>query len=162
MTEARPSTEDMTEMEWIKFLGFEPLEAGDGRCVIRLEPRSVHLNHNKTVNAPVLYGIAEVAGAGAVVATMMELAASAYTVVKNASIDYLAPARGTVVATGTVDAEEFAKGRELVTAGRPAEVAARVEIRDADERVTTRVDLTMAIRPRRGTRVPGQGGDHGG
>ena len=41
---------------------------------MRLEPRSVHLNHNKTVNAPVLFGLAEVAGAGAVNQAMKGLA----------------------------------------------------------------------------------------
>ena len=51
-------TKQFTEMEWIKFLGIEPLSAGAGRAVIRLQPRSVHLNHNGTVNAPILYALA--------------------------------------------------------------------------------------------------------
>ncbi len=76
------STDQFTEMAWIKFLGIEPLDAGEGRAVIRLDPEPVHLNHNGTVNAPILYALAEVAGAGAVVAGMLELAARSYTVVK--------------------------------------------------------------------------------
>jgi hypothetical protein len=39
-----------------------------GRRVMRLQPLEVHLNHNGAVNAPVLYGLGEVAGAGAVTA----------------------------------------------------------------------------------------------
>jgi acyl-coenzyme A thioesterase PaaI-like protein len=147
----------MKEMEWIKFLGVEPLEYADGRAVIRLVPKPVHLNHNKTVNAPVLYGLAEVAGAGAVVGGMLEVAARAYTVVKSAAIDYLAPARGTVTATGSVDLALLAAGRERVMAGEPAEVPAEVGIVDETDRVTTRVTLTMAIRPRRQQPAP----DHG-
>src|SRR5271155_406785 len=101
------STDQFTEMEWIKFLGIEPLEAADGRAVIRLDPQPVHLNHNGTVNAPILYALAEVAGAGAVVAGMLELAAQSYTVVKRAEIDYLAPARGAITATGEIPGEVF-------------------------------------------------------
>jgi acyl-coenzyme A thioesterase PaaI-like protein len=67
-------------MEWIKFLGIEPLSSEAGRVVIRLKPRSVHLNHNGTVNAPILFGLAEVAGAGSVVAGILEQAAASYTV----------------------------------------------------------------------------------
>ena len=62
-----------------QFLGIEPLDAGEGRAVIRLDPQPVHLNHNGTVNAPILYALAEVAGAGAVVAGMLELAAKSYS-----------------------------------------------------------------------------------
>ena len=49
-------TDQFTEMEWIKFLG---TRAGDGRAVIRLDPQPVHLNHNGTVNAPILYALPE-------------------------------------------------------------------------------------------------------
>ena len=85
------------------------VEAADGRAVIRLDPQPVHLNHNGTVNAPILYALAEVAGAGAVVAGMLELAALSYTVVKRAEIDYLAPARGAVVATGQIPPASLAR-----------------------------------------------------
>jgi hypothetical protein len=47
-----------TEMEWIRFLDIEPLSAEAGRAVIRLRPKPVHLNHNGTVNAPILFGLA--------------------------------------------------------------------------------------------------------
>jgi len=105
------STDQFTEMAWIKFLGIEPIAAEEGRAVIRLDPQPVHLNHNGTVNAAILYALAEVAGAGAVVAGMLELAARSYTVVRRASIEYLAPARGAVVATGTIPLEVFATAR---------------------------------------------------
>src|ERR1700735_5451901 len=115
-------TKQFTEMEWIKFLGIEPLSAGAGRAVIRLQPRSVHLNHNGTVNAPILYALAEVAGAGAVVAGMLELAAQSYTVVKRAEIDYRAPPRGAVAATGQTPPATFVAVRSLVEKGDHAEV----------------------------------------
>ena len=74
---------------------------------MRLTPRLEHVNHNGTINAAVLYGLAEVAGAGAVVADILELAAEHYTVVRRATNEYLGPARGTVEATGAVDSTEI-------------------------------------------------------
>ena len=143
------STDQFTEMAWIKFLGIEPLAADEGRAVIRLDPQPVHLNHNGTVNAPILYALAEVAGAGAVVAGMLELAARSYTVVKRASIEYLAPARGAVTATGTIPPEVFAAARSSVQSGEGAEVEVPVDVHDAAGTLATRCVLVVAVRPRR-------------
>ena len=143
------STDQFTEMAWIKFLGIEPLDAGEGRAVIRLDPEPVHLNHNGTVNAPILYALAEVAGAGAVVAGMLELAARSYTVVKRASIEYLAPARGTITATGEISIKSYEAARSLVEAGSAAEVEVPVEVSDSSGSVVTRCVLVVSVRPRR-------------
>jgi acyl-coenzyme A thioesterase PaaI-like protein len=143
------STDQFTEMAWIKFLGIEPIDAGEGRAVIRLDPQPVHLNHNGTVNAPILYAVAEVAGAGAVVAGMLELAARSYTVVKRASIEYLAPARGPITATGEIPFDTFVAARSLVEAGSAAEVEVVVEVSDSSGSVATRCVLVVSVRPRR-------------
>ncbi len=143
------SPDQFTEMAWIKFLGIEPLDAGAGRAVIRLKPQPVHLNHNGTINAPILYALAEVAGAGAVVAGMLELAARSYTVVKSATIEYLAPARGAVVATGEIPTHTFEAARASVEAGEPAQVEVAVDVCDITETVVTRCLLVVAVRPRR-------------
>lgn len=143
------STDQFTEMAWIKFLGIEPLDAGEGRAVIRLDPQPVHLNHNGTVNAPILYALAEVAGAGAVVAGMLELAAQSYTVIKRASIEYLTPARGAVIATGEISAETFIAARSSVEGGEAAEVEVSVEVCDSTGSVATRCTLVVSVRPRR-------------
>jgi acyl-CoA thioesterase len=140
-----------TEMEWIKFLGIEPLSAEAGRAVIRLEPRSVHLNHNGTVNAPILYALAEVAGAGSVIAGMLEQAASSYTVVKKASIEYLAPARGAVTADGLLARRLFEHALADVNAGRPSEAEVPVNVRDSDGTLVATAQFTIAIRPHRTT-----------
>jgi acyl-CoA thioesterase len=143
------SPEQFTEMAWIKFLGIEPIEATVGRAVIRLDPQPVHLNHNGTVNAAILYALAEVAGAGAVVAGMLELAARSYTVVKRASIEYLAPARGAMTATGEIPADVFSSARSSVEAGEPVEVEVPVEMSDSEGTIVTRCVLVVAVRPRR-------------
>ena len=139
------STEQFTEMAWIKFLGIEPLETTEVRAVIRLDPQPVHLNHN---GYRILYALAEVAGAGAVVAGMLELAAHSYTVVRRAS-RYLAPARGAVTATGEILAEVFVSARSSVEAGEPAEVEVPVDVRDSTGTIATHCVLVVAVRPRR-------------
>ena len=137
------------DFEWVRFLGAQMVEATDGRCVMRLQPAGVHLNHNGNVNAPILYGLAEVAGAGAVTTGMMELLASAYVVVRRATIDYLAPAHDTVTAVGTVEPSAFATAKADVAAGLPVDVTADVEITDNTGRVTTQVNITVTVRPER-------------
>jgi acyl-coenzyme A thioesterase PaaI-like protein len=138
-----------TEMEWIKFLGIEPVSAAEGEAVIRLHPRPVHLNHNGTVNAAVLYGLAEVAGAGALVAGMLEEAAASYTVIRRATVEYEAPARGDVTASGSVSADLFNHALRQVRAGRPIEVEVPVTIADTDGSQVCSAHFTVAIRPRR-------------
>jgi len=144
-----PDARQFTEMEWIKFLGIEALSSEPGRVVIRLQPRSVHLNHNGTVNAPILYAVAEVAGAGAAVAGMLERAAASYIVVKRASIEYAAPARGDVVAEGVIAPRVFAQAVAHVDAGQPSDVEVPVTICDADGSTVATAQFTIAIRPRR-------------
>ena len=138
-----------TEMEWIRFLDIEPLLAEAGRAVIRLRPKPAHLNHNGTVNAPILFGLAEIAGAGALVAGMLQEASGSYTVVRSANIEYVAPARGDVTATGNVASSAFLKAIEDVTARRAVEVEVPVTIADAVGTQVARALFVIAIRPRR-------------
>jgi acyl-CoA thioesterase len=138
-----------TEMEWIRFLDIEPLLAEAGRAVVRLRPKPVHLNHNGTVNAPILFGLAEIAGAGAVVAGMLEEASSSYTVVRRANIEYVALATGDVTATGNIASSVFIQALEDVTARRPVEVEVPVTISDAAGTLVASASFVIAIRPRR-------------
>ncbi len=134
---------------FIQFLAFEPVSAGGGRATIRLDPKPQHLNHNGTVNAAVLYGLAEVAGAGAVVADMLDLAAQSYTVVKKATIEHLAPARGVLEATGHVDGTSVEQAKDRVIAGNAVEVEVPVSVRDTEGTEVVVVGFTVAIRPKR-------------
>jgi acyl-CoA thioesterase len=124
------SSAHFSQQGFIQFLAFDPVNAGGGTATMRLTPKSEHLNHNGTINAAVLYGLAEVAGAGAVVADMLELAAENYTVVKRATIEYLAPARGIVEATGHVDGAEIEYAKAQLGAGAAVEVDVPVSVKD--------------------------------
>jgi acyl-CoA thioesterase len=141
--------EQFSQQGFIQFLAFEPISAGDGRAVIRLNPKPEHLNHNGTINAAVLYGLSEVAGAGAVVADMLELAAESYTVVRRATIEYLAPARGAVDAIGQVEPSAIEQAREQLLRGGAVEVDVPVFVTDAGGTQVTTVRFTVAIRPKR-------------
>jgi len=149
LTPVDDAVEHFSQQGFLQFLAFEPVEAGGGRAVIRLDPKPEHLNHNDTVNATVLYGLAEVAGAGAVVADMLDLASQSYTVLKKATIEYLAPARGTVEAVGSVDASEVERAKAAVSSGEAVEVLAPVLVTDQHGTHVARVEFTVAIRPRR-------------
>lgn len=147
--EAVDPVEHFSQQGFIQFLAIEPVEAGGGKAVIRLDPKAEHRNHNGTVNAAVMYGLAEVAGAGAVVADMLDLAAESYTVVKHASIDYLAPARGVLVATGRADLEVVREAKGQLAAGISVEVDVPVSITDEQGAEVAKVEFIVAIRPRR-------------
>jgi acyl-CoA thioesterase len=138
-----------SQQGFIQFLGIEPIGAGAGKATIRLSPKAEHLNHNDTVNAAVIYGLAEVAGAGAVVADMLDLAAESYTVVKHASIDYLAPGRGILEATGRTDVKALQQAKDQLVAGLPVQVEVPVTVTDCDGAEVATVQFTVAIRPRR-------------
>jgi acyl-CoA thioesterase len=146
--------EHFSRQGFIQFLACEPVHAGGGNATIRLEPKPEHLNHNDTVNAAVIYGLAEVAGAGAVVADMLDLAADSYTVVKRASIDYLAPARGVLQAVGSADPAAIGDAKSELLAERGVEIAVPVSVTDGGGVEVATVRFTVAIRPKRRTGSP--------
>jgi acyl-CoA thioesterase len=143
------AVDHFAQQGFIQFLAFEPVNAGGGRATMRLDPKPQHLNHNGTINAAVLYGLAEVAGAGAVVADMLDLAAESYTVVKKATIEYLAPARGVLEATGYVDRTAVDEAKDQLIAGKAVEVEVPVSVRDTEGTEVVVVGFTVAIRPKR-------------
>lgn len=143
------AVDHFSQQGFIQFLAIEPIEAGGGNAVIRLTPKPEHLNHNGTVNAAVLYGLAEVAGAGAAVADMLDVAAQSYTVVKKATIEYLAPGRGVLDATGRVDKAVVEGAKEAVLAGSAVEVDVPVSVTDSQGAEVAKVEFTLALRARR-------------
>ena len=79
----------------------------------------------------------------------VELAAKSYTVIKRASIEYLATARGAVTATGEISPKTFMAARSSVEGGKAAEVEVSVEVCDSTGSVATRCVLVVSVRPRR-------------
>ncbi|MCF2525953.1 PaaI family thioesterase [Yinghuangia soli] len=140
---------DFANMGWVKFLGFKTTEAAAGRCVIRLDPQPAHLNHNGDVNAAVLFGLAEIAGAGALVSGLGDFAAKAFVVARRGDIEYVGRARGAVTATGAIPADVFADIRERAARKEELEVPCPVTLTDDAGATISTASVVMLIRPRR-------------
>lgn len=137
------------EMPWVRFLGIEMTQADPGQVTLRIDPVAEHLNQNGTVNAPVMFGLAEAAGAAAIVMRFLDLLGDTYSVVRHVEMDFLAAARGPVEATGTIDPAEVERVRSEVEQGKPVDLPVPVDVRDESGRVVARIQMVMAIRPPR-------------
>jgi acyl-coenzyme A thioesterase PaaI-like protein len=133
-------------MPWVRFLGIEMTQSDPGEVTLRIDPKPEHLNHNGTVNAPVMFGLAEAAGAAAVVMGFLDLLGMTYSVVRHVEMDFIAAARGPITATGTVPPGEVDRVRAEVEAGRPAEIQIPVAVNDSAGRTVARIGMVLAIR----------------
>lgn len=134
------------EMPWVRFLGIEMTRSNPGEVTLRIDPRPEHLNQNGTVNAPVMFGLAEAAGAAAVVMGFLDLLGMTYSVVRRVEMDFLAAARGPITATGSVPPDQVDRVRAGVEAGRPADVQIPVTVEDSSGRTVARIEMVLAIR----------------
>ncbi len=142
----------MTEMPWIRWLDLDTSIDADGTVQAALtRPKPEHLNHNGAVNAAVAFGVAEVAGAGAAVAGLMDLLGRAYVVVRSGSISYTAPARGGIVAVARAGSAAGTAARTLLGRGEEAAIDVGVLLEDPAGRPTGTSSLTVILRPRRGS-----------
>ncbi len=139
------------ELPWVRFLGIEMISAEPGRVTLGIDPRPEHHNQNGTVNAPVMFGLAEAAGAAALVMGFLDLLGTTYSVVRHAEMHFLAAARGPITATGTVDPQEVDRVRSLVESGEAVDLPIPVEVHDRESRTVARIDMVMAVRALRDT-----------
>ena len=135
-----------TEMPWVKFLGIEMTKSDPGVVTLRVDPEAEHLNQNGTVNAPVMFGLAEAAGAAAVVMGFLDLLGMTYSVVRHVEMDFLAAARGPISATGRLPAEEVERVRAEVEQGQSVDIEIPVDVTDESGRTVARISMVMAIR----------------
>lgn len=140
------------EMPWVRFLGIEMTQSDPGEVTLRVDPKPEHLNQNGTVNAPVMFGLAEAAGAAAVVMGFLDLLGMTYSVVRRVEMEFLAAARGPITATGSVPRGAVDEVRAEVEAGRPVDIQIPVTVADSAGRPIARADMVMAIRAPRGER----------
>lgn len=144
------ATEAMKVMPWIQWLDLDTEVRADGSVRATLcRTKAEHVNHNGHVNAPVVYGVAEVAGAGAAVAAAGSAGTGAYTVIKSAAIEYKRPARGGISAESKVDPETAADIRSALQAGSGFDIDVDVELTDADSASTGTCRFVVSFRPSR-------------
>lgn len=138
-----------TEMPWVKFLGIEMTRSEPGEVTLVIDPRPEHLNQNGTVNAPVMFGLAEATGAAAIVMGFLDRLGMTYSVVRHVEMDFLAAARGRIAASAAVPADEVERVRAEVEAGRPVDIEVPVSVTDASERTVATISMVLAVRPPR-------------
>lgn len=136
------------EMPWVRFLGIEMTRADPGVVTLRIDPKPEHHNQNGTVNAPVMFGLAEAAGAAAVVMGFLDRLGATYTVVRQVEMRFLAAARGPIEATGRVDPDEVERVRAEVEAGASVDLPIPVEVHD-EGRLVAHIDMVLAVRRQR-------------
>lgn len=140
----------MTEMPWIRWLDLDTEFGSDGSFrVIQRRPKAEHLNHNGHVNAPVIYGVAEVAGAGAAVIAAGVAGTGAYTVIRSAAIQYQRPTQGGVTASAKIDGDLATHIQAELSAGHGCDVHVDVELSDTTNTTTGACQFVVTLRPHR-------------
>lgn len=144
------ATEAMTAMPWIVWLDLDTELGEDGsvQAILR-RPKPEHINHNGDVNAPVIYGVAEVAGAGAAVMAAGASGTGAYTVIRSGTIEYRRPAHGGITASSRVDSAVAEKIQTSLEAGEGCDIDVDVSLRDAHDTPTGVCRFVVSMRPRR-------------
>jgi acyl-coenzyme A thioesterase PaaI-like protein len=135
------------EMPWVEFLGIEMTRAEPGDVTLRIDPKPEHHNQNGTVNAPVMFGLAEAAGAAAIVMGFLDLLGATYSVVSEVEMKFLAAARGPITARGIVSPEAVDDTRREVEQGRGVDLPVPVDVHDESGRLVAHIEMVMAIRP---------------
>jgi acyl-coenzyme A thioesterase PaaI-like protein len=144
------ATDAMKQMPWIVWLDLDTELGPEGsvRAVLR-RPKPEHVNHNGHVNAPVIYGVAEVAGAGAAVLAAGEAGTGAFTVIRSATIDYQRPARGGIAASGKVEPAVIPDVQRSLKAGQGCDIDVDVSLTDAEDTITGKCRFVVSLRPLR-------------
>ncbi len=144
------ATDAMMQMPWIAWLDLDTELAVDGsvRSALR-RPKAEHVNHNGHLNAPVIYGVAEVAGAGAAVLAAGAAGTGAYTVIRSATIEYHHPARGGITASAKVDPTVGSVVRRALDAGQGCDIDVDVSLTDAEDTITGNCRFVVSLRPLR-------------
>jgi hypothetical protein len=140
----------MTDMPWIRWLDLDTDISDDGALRVSLNrPKPEHFNHNHAINAAVAFGVAEVAGAGAVVIAVGNAVADLYTVIESAEIAYSAPATRGLIATAGLTADDAAAVRAKAEDRAPQTMTVPVTLTDLDGRRTGQCAFHVSLRPRR-------------
>ncbi|WP_285030163.1 DUF4442 domain-containing protein [Mycolicibacterium sp. lyk4-40-TYG-92] len=144
------ASEAMQTMPWIRWLDLDTELCPDGSVRTTLSrTKAEHVNHNGHVNAPVIYGVAEVAGAGAAVMAAGSAGRGAYTVIKSAAIEYTRPALGGITAQSRVASEKVADLHSALRLGTGCDIDVEVGLTDAAGAPTGTCRFVVSFRPSR-------------
>lgn len=133
------------DVPWTKMIKPELTHFDQGKLVLGQTPEDIHKNHLNDMHAGVIFTMVEMAGMGVVVMTLGEAANTAFVVVKNVSIDFIARVSG----TAQFHAQLTPAQQEAIQALKPQEKfesVVKVEAFDETENLVCQADVTAFIR----------------
>jgi len=133
-----------------KELGIQVAHLEVGNCQVRTDVSPLHLNHNGTMHAGVLFMLAEFSAGLAVLSNFFDVIEKMYFVVQKGSIEFLSSAKGATMAEGHVENKEeaFANGRRSLEQGEKAEIPVSVSLQDeASKKEVARASFTVVLKP---------------
>ena len=126
-------------------LGLEVVEVGPGRGVVRLPDDERLRNHVGTQHAGGLFSAAEAASGAAFVGAFAERLGEITPLARAASIEYVALARGPIMATATLDEKPADLLARLDDAGK-VQFPVRVELTDEQDSAVAEVTVDWHVR----------------
>ncbi|MFR9725124.1 DUF4442 domain-containing protein [Streptomyces sp. MS19] len=130
----------------VRTVGFEFLEAGPQRAVLRLPDRPEYHNHLGGPHAGAMFTLAESATGAVVLAAFGGLLDRMVPLPVHAEVAYRKVAKGEVTATAELDRPAGEIAAELAAGGRP-EFPVTVAVRRADGAVTSEMTVRWTLRP---------------
>lgn len=141
---AKVLIEQGNQLPFNRHLGVEVVDVAPGWCRARLRADDRLDNHLGGVHAIAELAPVELAGAIAATTRLRALLERGYVpVVGSLSATYLAPARGELMATGTVGPEAIDPALAAADEDRKPKAVATVEVTDVDGTVVATAELTF-------------------
>ena len=140
---------DSLQIPWAKFLGATIAGHSPNTLSLMLDPKPEHLNHTGSVNAPIQWGVGEAAAVSIVLGHILPYLKSTHITVKGATLDYVRPAWGAVIAKAEIDPTVVSEIIEAAKNGTSMDIPVKVTNYDKEERVVMNAQATVAIRPAR-------------
>ncbi len=140
---------DSLQIPWAKFLGATLEDHTNQSLSLKLEPKPEHLNHTGSVNAPIQWGVGEAAAVSIVLGHILPYLKTTHITVKGATLEYVRPAWGAVIATAELEAGRVEAITQAAERGESLDVPVKVTNFDKEGRPVMHADAVVALRPAR-------------
>ena len=134
---------------FVKTLGLEYLELGEGRAVLRLADDAAFHNHVAGPHAGAIFTLAESASGAVVIGSFEDLLPTVTPLAASATIAYTKLQKGPVTAEALLGRPAAEVRAELDETGKTVQFPVEVTMRDSDGTETSRMTISWALRPNR-------------
>jgi acyl-coenzyme A thioesterase PaaI-like protein len=134
---------------FVKTLGLEYLELGQGRAVLRLSDDPAFHNHVAGPHAGAIFTLAESASGAVVIGSFEDLLPKVTPLAASATIAYTKLQKGPVTAEAVLGRPAAEVRAELDDTGKTVHFPVEVIMRDSDGNETSRMTISWALRPNR-------------